>query len=183
MSREKLPNDGMGCRMKAILLIYSLRLKKEQKECTLSSGDSGETLHCVEQIVRQQRLQTEDYIEAGVFLFRFCQTADDEHWNVGCKPPDFSHECGAVHTRHHVVRDDQIDVAGELIIAKLLQRAFRAEHRDDELSSPIENGLARRRLNGVVINEENCSRHAFPCLSALAKAHTDKEWHGAQTRL
>jgi len=120
-----------------------------------------EAVHTGKQIIGKQGFEPEVGVEARVFVFRFGQPADDQHGNRRRELANFADELGAVHPGHDVIGDDEIDGSRELIVAELLESALRVERSDDEVARPLEDRLACRCLNGIVIYQENCCRHSF----------------------
>jgi len=100
-------------------------------------------------------------VEADVLVFGIGEAADDEYRNRRFELANLADELGSVHAGHDVVGDDEVDGSGELVVAELLKSPFGVERCDDEVSGSLENGLACGSLNGIVVYEENCCRHAF----------------------
>lgn len=112
-----------------------------------------------EEIVREERLQPEMNAKVLVFVFGFGHAADDEHGDVGCKVAQLGDELRAVHARHDVVGNDEVDGGGIFVIAELIECAFGTEDSDDEVSGSLEDGLTRGCLNGIVVDEKQGSWH------------------------
>ena len=108
-----------------------------------------------QQVVRQERFQTEIHVQILVLIFGFEQAADDENRDVGVETADRPNELGAGHAGHDVIGDDQIDGGRVLLVAKLLQSALRAENCDHEEASALENRLPCGGLHRVVVDQQD----------------------------
>lgn len=67
-----------------------------------------------QEIIGRERLLAKDDIQAGVFRFRFHQTADYQNRQVRMRLTQRGDEGRAVHPGHDVIGDDELDLFGEL---------------------------------------------------------------------
>jgi len=107
-----------------------------------------------EEIVRQQRLHAKDDVHAGILLFCFFKSADDEYRKLRVQLAELTDKLRAGHAGHEVVCDDELDGGGKVVCDELFERTNRVEHGDDEISSAFKDGLPSCSLNGVVVNKE-----------------------------
>jgi len=119
-------------------------------------GGAGvdQRLHCGDKVLRHEGFHAEVNAQGGVLVFCFGEATDDEHGNFGGELAQASDELGAVHARHDVVGDDELDGVGVIVIAKLLEGTLRAEDSNNEVASSLENGLTGRGLDGVIVDEQ-----------------------------
>lgn len=107
----------------------------------------------VQQEIGEEGFETELNAEGAILVFCLGQSADDEHGNIGGKGAKAGNELGAGHTGHEVVGNDEVNVGGEFVVAKLLECARGIENGDDEVTGSLKDGLTGRGLNGVVVYE------------------------------
>ena len=91
---------------------------------------------------------------SGIFILGLFQAADDEDGKSFVEVTKLANEFGTGHAGHEVVGDDEADFRGKVVRAELLQGADGVEDRDDEVTGAFEDGLARGRLHGVVVDEQ-----------------------------
>ena len=120
-----------------------------------------EVVHAGEQIVREERLKAELDPKAFILIFSLSHPADDKDGEVRLEFAETRDELGASHAGHEVVGEDEIDGFGEVVVAKLLECAFGAEDGDNEVASTLENGLAGRGLDCVVVDEQDGRGHSY----------------------
>lgn len=121
----------------------------------------NEVVHAGEKVFRKQRLETEDNVQAFVLIFGLGHSADDEDGQVGLEFAEAGDELRAGHAGHEVVGEDEIDGLGEVVVAKLLECAFRAEDCDDKVACTLEDGLTSGGLYSVVVDEQDGCGHWY----------------------
>jgi len=132
-----------------------------------SRGGAGfyQGLHGGNEVLGKEGLHAEVDTQGGVLVLCFGEAADDEHRNFGGELAEAGNELGAVHAGHDVVGDDELDGFGVVVIAELLEGAFRAQDGEDEVAGSLEDGLTGRGLDGVVVDEQEGVWHVDlrPC--------------------
>jgi hypothetical protein len=125
-----------------------------------NSGGLHQLSHAGQKIVRRERLHTELHFESGVLRLSIFQTADDHDWQPGvgpAKPPD---KLRAIHSRHNVIGNHQLDIGSESATLKLVKCLFGIEHRDGSVSRASQNRLSGGRLHCIVIDKKDGYGHA-----------------------
>jgi len=101
--------------------------------------------------IGEQRLEFEDDVEAGVLGFCLFEAADNEDGQLGADLAELMDELGSTHAGHDVIGDDEADLFGEFALLKLFEGADGVEGRNDEISGALEDSLACRGLDRVVV--------------------------------
>jgi hypothetical protein len=111
-------------------------------------------LDAIEEEIGEEWFEAEFDAESLILVFCLGQAADDEHGNGRREGAQAGYEFRASHAGHEVVGDDEIDVGGVFVVAKLVESAFGIENGDDKVAGPLKDGLTRRGLDGIVVNEK-----------------------------
>jgi hypothetical protein len=94
-------------------------------------------MHAGEEVVREERLQSELDAKALVLVFGLGHAADDENGKIRLEFAKAGDELGAGHAGHDVVGEDEIDGLGKIVISQLLKCTLGAEDGDDEVAARL----------------------------------------------
>src|SRR5665213_2357839 len=125
-----------------------------------TSGSLHQPSHAGQKIVRWQRLQTELHVQSFVLRLSVFQSADDHDWQHGVRPAKLPDKLRAVHARHNVVGDDQINLRSEPAALKLFKCLSGVECRNRRVSRTSQNRLPGSCLHCIVIDKKDSYRHS-----------------------
>src|ERR1017187_939344 len=94
-------------------------------------------------------------VQPGVLALRLLEAANHEDRQVRPGLSQRADKMRTVHAGHDVVGDHRADLGREPLVVDHFEGANRVEGRKNEVSGPPEDGLANRRLDGVVVDDQD----------------------------